>query len=242
MVLKADAALRFLPRSWASWGVVFNFSPSFPCGNISQRAESQQESVGCPGVILGSKVSWSEPGVEFNDPGGSLLTQQHILWFCDSTAQTAVSCLLQGKGGNCTELVLSSGSASWTVVCPLLSHVTVATEMAGPKAKVNGVRRYYVRCQRAQEGTACGSSKAVLARGWEERTALLWRCCMGSCCCIQTHHPCRRFFGVNPKFLWAFASESSVVFKSKTSWKSCFKLNAVEDVGYWYVWFCWDTI
>lgn len=81
--------------------------------------------------------------------------------FCDSAAQTAVLCLLQGRGGNCTELVLSSGSASWTVVFPLLSHVTLALEIAGLKAEVSRAKTCYVRSQRVQGGTACGSSKAV---------------------------------------------------------------------------------
>lgn len=45
------------------------------------------------------------------------------------TAQTTMPCLLQGKSGNCIELVLSVGSASWTAVCTVLPQVTVATDV-----------------------------------------------------------------------------------------------------------------
>lgn len=81
------------------------------------------------------------------------------------TAQTAVCCLLQGEGGNCTEFVLSAGSALWTAVGTVLPQVTVATEMSGywaelkPKVRRGGTCN--VRCQRAQEGTVFGSIKAL---------------------------------------------------------------------------------
>ena len=45
--------------------------------------------------------------------------------------QTAVPCFLQGRGGNCIELVLSAGSALWTAVCTVLPQVAVVTETSG---------------------------------------------------------------------------------------------------------------
>lgn len=54
----------------------------------------------------------------------------------------------------------------------------------------------------------------MLARVREEGTVLLWPC-RGSCCWIQDPRPVGDFCGANPKFLWPFANESSVVFKLK---------------------------
>lgn len=84
--------------------LILPFLPSFPCGSISQRAESYQEAAGFPGVILGCP-GCPEQGSELDSMilGGPF----QLGMFCDPAAQTAVPCLLQGKDGNCTELVLS---------------------------------------------------------------------------------------------------------------------------------------
>lgn len=74
-----------------------------------------------------------------------------------------------------------------------------------------------MRCQRAQEGTICGSIKALCfcvgqgERGGNSTTLTLQRQLLLDPGSLS----CRRFCGANPKFLQPFANENSVFFKLK---------------------------
>lgn len=153
-------------RSWAGWGVVFSFWPSFSCGGISWRAESQQEAVGCLGGIY--------------CPNNYALSPPRKKWQLHRACPFSGICLM-----DCCLYCAAPGHCG---------HRCQGTEQSW-KLRLGGVRHVMWGAKGHRKEQSVGASKhcaSVLAREREEETVLLWPC-RGSCCWIQDPCPAGDF-------------------------------------------------